>query len=295
LRDGALLLAGATFGGARASLAWAAEEGEAKPQLRVGLLTDVHYGDLPPRGTRYYRQSLDKVREAVARFNEERAELAFELGDLIDAAKDAKAEIGHLRAIEAEYARFRGKRNYVLGNHCVYTLTKEQFLANSGMKAPHYSFDQGGFHFVVLDACFRADGVPYGGRNAHWTDTDIPAAQLDWLRADLAETSLPTLAFVHQRLDLDKETPAGKHYAIKSSAEARRILVDSEQVVAVFMGHSHKNFYQQRDGIHYCVLRACIEGSGADHNGYALADLFADGSLRLRGFREQTSRDWPRV
>ena len=44
--------------------------------------------------------------------------------------------------------------------------------------APHNQrFDRGGFHFVVLDACFRSDGVPYGRKNFKWTDTKIPPAE----------------------------------------------------------------------------------------------------------------------
>jgi UDP-2,3-diacylglucosamine pyrophosphatase LpxH len=293
LHRGSLLLAGGTLGGLIASAAWTAEKTAAEPPLKIGLLTDVHYADRDPAGTRFYRQSLGKLRQAVQWFNQQQIPLAFELGDLIDAAPDVETEIGYLRAIEAEYAQFAGRRNYVLGNHCVSTLTKEQFLANCGMSAAHYSFDQAGFHFIVLDACYRADGVAYGANNFDWTDTEIPADQRAWLRDDLASTSLPTLVLVHQRLDLDKATPEGKHYAIKSSAAVRQILADSGQVLAVLMGHSHKNAYIELDGIHYCVLRATVEGSGSDQSGYARANLYGDGSIRLSGLHQQASYDWP--
>jgi UDP-2,3-diacylglucosamine pyrophosphatase LpxH len=292
LQQSGLLLAGGVIGGVAASQAWAAENDAAQPKLRAGLFTDVHYADRAPAGNRYYRESLQKVQEAVGAFNKEGCEVAFELGDLIDEAPDVEKEIGYLRTIDAEYAKFQGKRNYVLGNHCVYSLTKEQFIENSGMEKPYYSFDQNGFHFVVLDGCYRADGVDYGAKNSHWTDTEIPEAQRDWLKADLAKSTLPTIVFVHQRLDLDKDTPAGKSYAIKSSKKVRKILKDSGHVLAVIMGHSHHNFYKELDGIHYCVLRACIEGSGEKKNGYAIADLFADGSIRIRGQREQASYQW---
>src|SRR5690606_22029127 len=114
LRNGSFLLAGGAMGGVRASEALSAERGEARPRLQVGLLTDVHYADRAPAGNRFYRESLGKLREAIQRFNQEQIAVAFELGDFIDAAPDAETEIGYLRTIEAEYARFAGRRNYVL-------------------------------------------------------------------------------------------------------------------------------------------------------------------------------------
>lgn len=69
-----------------------------------------------------------------------------------------------------------------------------------GQKKPHYSFDVGGFHFVVLDACFNSDGQAYGRNNFKWTDANIPEKHVDWLRADLKATTGKTIVFAHQRL-----------------------------------------------------------------------------------------------
>ena len=90
----------------------------------------------------------------------------------------------------------------VLGNHCVDTLTKDEFLGGVEQKQSYYSFDRGGFHFVVLDACFRGDGQPYGRKNSKWNDANIPAAELEWLAADVKATEKPVIVFAHQRLDV---------------------------------------------------------------------------------------------
>jgi alkaline phosphatase len=226
------------------------------------------------------------MREAVNRFNEAEVDLAFELGDYIDAAPDVDTEIGFLKQVDAEYARFRGERHYALGNHCVFTLTKQEFIDNSGMQAAHYSFDKRGFRFVVLDACYRADGAAYGRKNYHWTDANVPADQLDWLAADLKATSRSSIILLHHRLE-DVE-----HYGVKNAAAVRRILEAAGNVAAVFCGHSHKNHHAYIGGIHYCVLRAMVDGAGAENSGYALVDLFADGSIRIDGFRKQDDYEW---
>lgn len=55
-----------------------------RPTLSFGLVADPQYADVDPAGTRFYRQSIGKLTEAVAHFNG--CDLAFgvNLGDLID-------------------------------------------------------------------------------------------------------------------------------------------------------------------------------------------------------------------
>jgi len=255
----------------------------AAPLLKIGLIADVHYADADTRGTRYYRESLGKMREAAETLNREKVDLAVELGDLIDTPSppDARAEAGFLGAIAAEFRKIGREQHYVLGNHCVSALTKEQFLAACGQKKSYYSFDRNGIHLVILDACFRADGTPYAAGNFKWTDSDIPRAERDWLEADLKATPHPTLVFVHQRLDL----PPGHAYAVATAPAVRAVLEKSGKVLAVFQGHSHKNQYREINGIPYCVLAAMVEGGGRENSGYSSLSVFADGSLELTGFR----------
>lgn len=281
LSGAALCLAG--FSG-RALLA---QDSSVRPKLRVGLITDLHYGDKPATKTRFYRETMGKLGEAVTRLNEERPAIIVELGDLIDKATSVDEEIGWLKTIDAVYARAKAPRHYVLGNHCVATLTKAEFAAHtSASPAPHYSFDQDGFHFVVLDACYTSGGVPYQRDNFDWKDANVPADELAWLREDLARSSNPTIVLAHQRLD-----EKGSH-SVRNASSVRSVLEQSSKVLAVFQGHSHMNDYQQIRGIHYCTLVAMIEGSGAENNGYAVLDIMPDGSMRLHGFHKQQSREF---
>jgi hypothetical protein len=191
--------------------------------------------------------------------------------------------LAYLARIRSELATVPSDLHYVLGNHCVATLTKEEFLRAVDRPRSYYSFDSHAHHFVVLDACFRADGEPYGRNNFHWTDANVPAAELDWLRADLASTGHPTIVFAHQRLDV-----ANQH-GVRNGAAVREMLEESGRVRLVLQGHSHANDYREIAGIHYCTLVAMVEGSGPQSSGYALLDIFDGGPLRLGGFRRQQS------
>ncbi|MGC3972194.1 MAG: metallophosphoesterase [Pirellulales bacterium] len=279
IRDGSLLLLAAST-----SKAQAAEDSPSK--IRVGLVTDLHYADKPVGGSRHYRDTLAKLSEAAARFDVDRPDFTVELGDFIDAADSVEAERGYLREVSRVFDAIPGPKHYVLGNHCVDTLTKEEFLGAVDQEKSFYSFDAGGLHFIVLDSCFRSDGKPYGRKNSVWSDANVPPHELEWLQADLKATDKKVVVFAHQRLD-----DAGKH-AVKNSDAVRQELESSGNVLAVFQGHSHKNDYQEIGGIHYATLVAMVEGAAPDNNGYSMLSVLNDDSIRLSGFRRQSDYQW---
>jgi alkaline phosphatase len=283
LQGSSLMLLGT---GLAMSPANALQAADSQRRLRIGMLSDLHYADKPPAGSRHYRETLTKIAEAGAQFAQDKPDIVVELGDLIDAAASVDAEKKYLKRINKEIEALPGDKHYVLGNHCVTTLTKDEFLEGVGQQKPHYSFDVGGVHCVVLDACFRSDGASYGRDNFQWTDANIPEEQLQWLAADLKAATAKTLVFAHQRLDVKN------NYGVKNAAAVRQVLEESGKVLAVFQGHSHKNDLNDIGGIHYCTLVAMVEGSGETNSGYSLLDVFDDGSLRLSGFRKQSSYAW---
>lgn len=283
VRDGSLYLLGA---GLTVSHGLSALAEESQPKMRFGLVTDMHYADKKPAGSRYYRETLTKLEEASEQFQKDQPEHIVELGDFIDAADSVDEEQRYLKRINKDFKSLPGKKHYVLGNHCVFTLTKQEFLEGVEQKRSYYSFDAGGFHFVILDACFRSDGKPYGRKNFQWTDPNIPKDQVEWLKSDLMNSKGQAVVFVHQRLDVSN------HYGVKNASQIRKILEDSGNVLAVFQGHSHKNDLKEINGIPYCVHRAMVEGSGKDNNGYSTMDLFENGTIRVSGFRNQKDYEW---
>lgn len=264
----------------------AAASSSQETSVRLGLVTDLHYADKQPAGSRHYRETLSKLEEVAEQFKEDKPDVLVELGDFIDAADSVETERTYLKTINAPFTKICEDRHYVLGNHCVDTLKKEEFLEGVGQERSYYSFDRGDQHFIVLDACFREDGTPYGRKNFTWTDTNIPAAELDWLKEDLKANHKPTIIFAHQRLDVSNS------HGVKNNEEVRKVLEKSGNVRAVFQGHSHQNDLKEIAGIQYCTLVAMVEGSGETNSGYSIADIKADGSIHLSGFRKQKSYDW---
>ena len=291
VQRGSLFLAGVGTALGESMVAQSAigQDGQARspqPISRLGLVTDLHYADKKASGSRHYRDSIDKLAVAREKLDLARLDGVVELGDFIDAADSVDVELGYLQKIDGELKRLSQRTYYVLGNHCVHTLTKKEFLGAVGQKSSYFSFDMAGSHFIVLDACFRSDGVEYGRKNFDWTDPNISQSQLAFLEKDLGQTESPTVVFVHQRLDVSNA------YGIKNGKAVRAILENSGKVSAVFQGHSHKNEHQEIDGIHYCTLAAMVEGPGSENTAFSTLEVFSDGSLKVSGYAKQSSYEW---
>src|SRR4051812_23300675 len=85
LKGGFLVLAAVGLD-LRAAAPLLAEGGTAAAGVKFGLIPDLHYADKPPAGTRYYRETLDKLAEAARQFGKDEPRFVVELGDLVDAA-----------------------------------------------------------------------------------------------------------------------------------------------------------------------------------------------------------------
>lgn len=262
--------------------------------FRFGVLTDAHYADIPPRGTRYHRDSADKLAACVRAFNEIGVAFVIEIGDLKD--QDERpveaSTLGYLRRAEGILRGFRGPLYHVVGNHDVDSLSKAEFLGaavntRTAPDASHYAWSAGGLRFVVLDACYDAHGAPYDRGAFAWTDCQIPQDQLDWLRNELRAATEPLIVFAHQRLDGEDDT------CVRNAAAVRSVLEADGRVLAVFQGHHHAGAYAYINGIHYYTLRAMVEGPGLENNAYAVVETAPDGNIVVTGHGRATSMTLP--
>ncbi|MCX7948980.1 MAG: metallophosphoesterase [Treponemataceae bacterium] len=280
--------------------------------VRFGVISDVHVCDKPDQSQvisvnaspRYFTGGLAKLEAFAEAMNKANAAFVVELGDFTDNPVDMSlpyekrkaAALGFLEGAEAKLALFKGPRYHVMGNHDTDQLSKEDVstkIVNGGTGEiipkgkTYYSFDKGGIHFVVLDACYKADGNPYSGvpgspgSGYSWSDANIPAVEVEWLKNDLASTKLPTIVFSHQLLCPLEQVDAAYDpaHSVKNAAEIRSILEKSGVVVAAFAGHYHDGGYMKVNGIHYVCLQAnAAYGNDASyHNQYVLVDVYKDG------------------
>jgi alkaline phosphatase len=260
--------------------------------LRIGILTDVHAHDTDsPAERKVMTNYVERLSAFASAMSAWPADAVVELGDLVNGAYVMGVPIADLAGAPARVAgilseaanallAWGGPTHFVLGNHDVYTLSKAEFLAGVGAPSTTWSFDLGGFHFIGLDAEFKKTGEDFN--QIFWVvQGTIPPAELEWLKSDLALTSLPTIVFVHQPLD-ELQDLGGP--SISNWSEAQATLASSGRVIAVFQGHMHESKHNVIDGIHYVRFAALVEEDGPTPPSWAAVTLDAEArTVRIDG------------
>lgn len=233
--------------------------------VRVAIVADVHAHDTnSPNEHKIMVNWAERLIAFVDAANAQAVDAIISLGDLVNGCFVLGAELGDPARIPAildeavaVLSAFDGPVHHVIGNHDVYNLSKEQYLAGAGQAATYYSFDLLGFHFIILDAQFDKRENDYA-HIAWMVQGLVPTVELDWLAADLQASDLPTLVFIHQPLDSDFSLLAGGPPVFNHLA-VRGLLAADGDVIAVFSGHEHDARYSEIAGIHYITVAAMVD------------------------------------
>jgi Icc protein len=239
-------------------------------ELTIGIITDLHFGPearLHGKLRKLTHQAADLARDFVRQMNDElKPDLVVNLGDDIE-DESPEADLARYSECQAILRGVRVPLVNVAGNHDMIHLNREDLNRLWQRTGPlYYTFDQGGWHFVVLHTIERKD-----------VEIRIPELQLAWLASDLAASSGPIVVLMHhsaseQSLSDSRWWPGREHIAlVKERAELRRILEQSKRVRAVFNGHLHWNHFDLIGGIPYITVQSLIENVDEDAPGRAAA------------------------
>jgi hypothetical protein len=225
----------------------------AKP-IRVGFITDLHHALFGKDQAFRLKAFIDHALATPTDFILQGGDFCYPTG---------------CPAILAEWNRYPGDKFHVLGNHDMDKCDKATIMKLWGMPAPYYSFDRGGFHFVVLDRNnFRKDNAIVAYNKGNWGYRKTPAdlnccdeAQLTWLADDLKKTDKPTVVWAHQPLiATDNPGDIGNGNEILDLFDAANFAAvqatGRPKVVAAFFGHDHNDLYGERNGVHYVLLNS---------------------------------------
>lgn len=268
-----------------------------KKNLTFGIISDLHHLQFGQDEVLRLKGFMDAVIKAKPDF-------IIQGGDFCRATKSD--------GIMAEWNRFAGPKYHVLGNHDMDYCDKETIMKFWNMPKPYYSFDTGGFHFVVMDRNFlkKEDGTLVDYNKSNWGPLPAPQrsftekSQLDWLREDLAKTELPIVVFMHQPVFLsDFFQEIGNANDILQIFDETNLHTKDKKgnnkVVAVFMGHDHDDRHGERNGVHYFIVNSATyvytKGGAYFYKDplYAFVTLDSQGKLTIEGRTTTYSKQTP--
>lgn len=269
---------------------------EEQPKFEFGLVPDAQYSDYDDAGTRFYRNSVDKLTEAAQTFNNHDLGFTVQLGDIID------KDIASFSTILPIYNMIEGPKYHVLGNHD-FPVTTDKVVDILDMPNQYYDFKYKNWRFVVLDTNdlslyanpigsekYQQAETMYnslkeiGAENAQTWNGGLSTDQLTWLRGVLtksAKTNEKVVVFSHMPV-----YPENNHNVWNDDAVIKE-LEATGNVVAYFNGHNHAGNYAVKNGIHYVNLKGMVET--ADTNSYSIVEVYKD-RLEIDGYGREIDR-----
>lgn len=274
---------------------------EAKePELVFGVIADPQYADVDPAGSRFYRNSIEKLGHAIEDLNGKEISFVVTLGDLID--RDFKS-FGMIMPV---YAKLKHPHHPVLGNHdfSVTDAEKEKVHAAVGLETPYYSKSFGAWRFIFLDG---TDVALY--RHAADDDRTTQARMLfeKLKKAKVKQAQVSNGAMGDEQMkwlksELDAAQKAGQrvvlfnHYPVIPANDGHNLwnaqelvsLLEKYQNIAAYMnGHNHRGNYGTHAGIHFVNFKGMVETESK--SAYGIVRCFAD-RLEIEGYGLEPDR-----
>lgn len=267
-------------------------------QVKIGVFADCQYCDCETQNNRFYRNSLQKLENAVDHFNtNNKLEFIVNLGDLID------RDIESFNPVNDVLEKSEKQVFHVIGNHDLEVGREnlEQVREKLGMQELFYVFERQNWMFIFLngnDISFlsadpktieQAEKITSelkqnGQPNYHPWNGGIGTIQLNWLNSQLkkAENEGKKVAvFCHYPL-----LPLESH-ALWNSSEVLALLEKYNCVKLWMNGHNHSGNYAFHNGIHFVNMKGMVETE--TQNAFAEVTL-SEKLIEIKGFGSEESR-----
>ncbi len=268
--------------------------------ISFGIITDIQYSDSDPTGSRYYRNSTDKLKQCIKTLNSKDLDFVIQLGDIID---DKYASYDSILSIFHQLSK---PGYHVLGNHdfSLANSYKKSVLNKLGLKNSYYDYKIGSWRFIVLDGNdISFQGTIEGSDkyqlaeqiykklkekkqpNAQKWNGALGKDQLNWLQNKLEKADKnneKVILFCHFSV-----IPAEMHN-LWNHNEVIAIIEQFKCVKAYINGHNHFGNHFVQKNTHYLTLQGMVETP--DLSAFATVILSSD-SLIITGYgREPTRR-----
>ncbi|XP_057534666.1 manganese-dependent ADP-ribose/CDP-alcohol diphosphatase [Amaranthus tricolor] len=302
-----------------------------QPLFSFGVISDVQYADIPDGRSflgvpRYYRHSILVLQRAVHKWNNlQHLSFAVNFGDIVDGFCPKDKSLDAVKMVASEFEKFNGPVHHMIGNHCLYNLSREKLLPLLNIPgqngSAYYDFaPTPGYRLVVLDG-YDISAIGWPQDHSKTTealtilkeknpnpDKNSPAGlegparrflkfngaigkeQMEWLNHTLQNaTDLNQKVIICSHLPLDSNAAT---YAslLWNYDEVMGVIHKYKCVKICIAGHNHKGGYSiDSHGVHHRVLEASLEcPPNSDAFGYL--DVYEDRVL-LVGTDRMASTD----
>lgn len=231
--------------------------------LRVGIITDTHIRptrfnkkDKSPSALRYIKEDY---LEDFINFNEQMnifyPNAIVHLGDIVEGTDDPDyVSLSGIDLVKNELLKNNVPIYWLIGNHELRSITKEQFKTALGLENFDYFKDIGDYRFIFLDGNFNPSNANVDFVGQDYIPGFVHPKTLMWLE-ELLKTEKRVFVFMHQAvvgMDFFSNEEIYKN-AIANWREVMN-LFEKYNVEAFFNGHIENKYYKEINGVKYYSL-----------------------------------------
>ena len=246
--------------------------------VRVGFITDVHHG--------FCKDGLERLEIFIDDASQRELDFIMQGGDFCHPTPE--------------------------GKHDMDKGTKQEAMDFFGMKRNYYSFDNGDFHFVVMDGNYiMEDGEykDYGNANFYIEQPRrslVNPEQIEWLREDLEKTDKQCIIISHQAFDeIWDGWSSPSRFAVRKVIDDANNRTEFQKVIACFCGHHHVDDHSFINNVHYFQMNSASyyyvgAGYGSDDSRamyedslFAYLTFDAKGVIKIEGKESKFVRPTP--
>ena len=269
------------------------------PEFEIGVVADCQYCYCEATEVRFYKESPDRLQEAVTILNKQPLDYTIHLGDFID------KDFSSFDTVAPIWRSLKADKYHVLGNHdfSVADSLKHLVFDKMDIKDRYYSIVKNKWRFIVLDG---------NDLSVHGALTDVKKQQTDSLFNLLADKNMPNveswngglstkqLQWVESEL---RQATKNKervgfycHFPVLGVSD-RHNLWNYSQLLAIidkydcvkfyFNGHNHAGGYVEKDGVHYLNFMGMVDTN--DTTSFATV-AFRKDSLFVKGYGRELNR-----
>ena len=249
--------------------------------MKILVFADLHYfgGTAKTFNTerKLVQFALPMLKALIKVAEEEKVDLAVNLGDLIQDDNDKQRDLDALAMLFDMLKGFSCPCYSVLGNHdlkMMDSLSEVECL--TGQESTTFSMDLHGYHLVFLTTELRPElGRDRGGS---YKTQYLAESTLRWLEKDLAKNTLPYFLFSHFSIAEDDRV-TDECMFMKNREAVKKIVYADGRLQAVLAGHQHAPKTVDEGGVtHYIVgsPTTCFDGSGIPLGVYRMIETDGD-------------------
>lgn len=267
-------------------------------QIQFGVFADCQYCNCETAGSRFYRNSLNKLEACIQHFNQNKnIKFVAGLGDLID------RDLASYDSVNTILAHSKHKVCNVAGNHDfgVDKNQLEQIPKKLHLQKTYYSFTKKDWMLIFLNgneitvnsndpkiveqaeemlASLKLENKP----NTYEWNGGMSETQIKWMEEQLQKAenkNRKVVLFCHYPL-----LPLEAH-ALWNSEDVLAILKKYDNVKLWLNGHNHAGNYAFQEGIYFVNLKGMVETE--KENAYAEITL-SDKQITIKGFGREPER-----